>query len=354
MDKKKLQTILDSYKIKLIVKDIEKSIFYTIYNLEPVPGFKLNTIKNNIDTLQLFFDGSIILDVDTNRMAIKEATKNRPKTNYFDLCNSAYSGELPLLFGIDDNGKPLYFDLVKAPHLLIAGTTGSGKSVFMHNLILSLLRLNNSTMVLIDVKRVELSIYNGCYQVENNCNVVCDPMQANNILLDVCRVMDSRYKKMERLHVRTFKEYQQLTNDKYMIVVIDELADLMLNKEVKKQVENSICRIAQLGRACGIHIITATQRPDTSVITGLIKANIPSRVAFSVSSKIDSRIIINQSGAEKLQGCGDGLLLPIGHEKPLHFQSANNDTNDILNYVSRYKARTVKHVNPVKRFRLFK
>lgn len=346
MDQKKLNEVLKAYKIKATAGNITTNQFYAMYEIKPVLGFELKTLKNKIDTMQLFFDNPIILDVNNNKIYIKEISNNRQYINYFDVFNNTLlCGELPLLFGIGEDGKILQFDLAKAPHLLVAGTTGSGKSVFLHNLILSTLRLNNATLAMIDVKKVELSIYDNLPQLENHKKVVTSASEALNFLKSICSYMDSVYTDMQRLKVRTFQEYRQKTNAKYMIVIIDELADLLTSKIYKKDIELYTTRIAQLGRASGIHLIACTQRPDSNVITGTLKANIPSRVAFSVKSKIDSRIILDEAGAENLIGKGDGIFIPIG-SNAIHFQSFNNNTDQIIDYISRYKKTS-------KRFKLF-
>ena len=195
------------------------------------------------------------------------------------------------------------------PHLLVAGSTGSGKSVFLHDAIISLSTCGGVCFRLIDLKRVELSIYNGCGFMVSDC--VTDAAEAEKALQEEVAEMGARYKLMERQHVNHYTQLKKPVAAR--VIVIDELADLMLNRTTRKNVELSIVRIAQLGRAAGVHLILATQRPSREVITGLIKANMPAKIAFKTASAIDSRVI-GASGAENLSGKGDALFINTGRE----------------------------------------
>ena len=221
--------------------------------------------------------------------------------------------------GKDLMGNPRYFDITKMPHLLIAGSTGSGKSVCTNSIIISILmryKPNEVKLVLVDPKQVELSNYNGVPHLL--LPVVTDPKKASATLQRIVVEMDDRYRAFAENQVKKIDDYNALMERKgrkedkmpYIVVIIDEMADLML--VAKKEVEDSILRITQLARAAGIHLITATQRPSTDIITGIIKANIPSRIAFAVASQVDSRTILDGVGAEKLLGKGDMLFLPMG------------------------------------------
>ena len=228
--------------------------------------------------------------------------------------------------GKDIGGMSIVGDIAKLPHLLIAGTTGSGKSVCMNSLIISLLYKASPEqvkLIMIDPKMVELGVYNGIPHLL--IPVVTDPKKAAGSLQWAVTEMMRRYRMMADAGVRNLSEYNKLAavSDEYdampqLVVVIDELADLML--VAAKDVEEAICRVAQMGRASGIHLIVATQRPSADVITGLMKANIPSRIAFAVASAMESRIILDTVGAEKLVGKGDMLYAPLGEGKPKRVQ----------------------------------
>ena len=230
--------------------------------------------------------------------------------------------------GKDIMARVKYAEINSTPHLLIAGTTGSGKSVCINCIIASILmraRPDQVKLVMVDPKKVELGMYNGIPHLL--CPVVTDPKKASIALRNIVAEMERRYDIFENTHNKniamynkyceTHKDYQKMP---YIVVIIDELADLML--VAAKEVEDSIMRITQMARAAGIHLIVATQRPSTDVITGVVKANIPSRIAFAVSNGIDSRTILDQVGAEKLLGKGDMLFLPMGENMPIRIQGA--------------------------------
>ena len=252
--------------------------------------------------------------------------------------------------GKDIMGNIQYFEINKAPHLLVAGATGSGKSVCINNFIVSILmrtRPDEVKMILVDPKKVELSVYDGVPHLLRP--VVTDPKKASVALQKVVQIMDERYDMFEQTGTKsigTYNEYveKQISKGKemekmpYLVVIIDELADLMM--VCSKEVEESITRITQLARAAGIHLIVATQRPSTDVITGLIKANIPSRLSFAVSSSIDSRTILDMTGAEKLLGKGDMLFLPMGENIPIRIQGSyvsDEEIKRVVDFVKRGK-----------------
>jgi len=247
-------------------------------------------------------------------------------------------GQVPPLWmalGKDITGRPVFGDLAKMPHLLVAGATGAGKSVCLNCIIASLLSSatpDQVQMLMIDPKRVELTVYNGIPHLIKD--VITDPRMAAGALFEMTKEMDTRYERFAKAGVRKIEEYNAKFPDEklpYVVIIIDELADLMLVAPAR--VETTIMRLAQLARATGIHLIVATQRPSVDVITGLIKANIPSRIAFAVSSQIDSRTILDMGGAERLLGRGDMLYLPIDAPKPVRAQGALISNNEVSRLV---------------------
>ena len=272
--------------------------------------------------------------------------------------NIMYRNKYDIMITLGKNlmGKPIVADLAKMPHLLVAGSTGSGKSVCINSIICSILMNYNPSdvkLVMVDPKKVELTNYNGTPHLL--CPVVSDPKKASLMLQNVVREMEKRYDIFAEAGVKKISEYNEyiekenkrhpespLNKMYYMVVIIDELADLML--VASKEVEDSIMRITQMARAAGIHLIVATQRPSTDVITGVVKANIPSRICFAVASQIDSRTALDMAGAEKLLGKGDMLYLPMGENTPMRIQGcfiSDEEINRLINYCS--KQLTVKY-----------
>ena len=231
--------------------------------------------------------------------------------------------QLPLALGMGSGGKPRFLDMAKMPHLLIGGTTGSGKSVCINVLIVSLLLTRTPDqvrMVMIDPKRVELNQYNELPHLA--APVITEPEVAVATLKAVVKEMEQRLQALEERKARSITSYNAKVRKKlpYLLVVVDEMADLMMT--TGNEVEQMLTRLAQLGRATGIHLIVATQRPSVNVVTGLIKANFPSRLSFALPSQTDSRTILDQAGAEKLLGGGDMLFAPVGARKPYRIQGA--------------------------------
>ncbi len=332
----KLVETLRSFKVRTKVINVSRGPTITRYELAPEEGVRVRAISNLIDdiALNLATTGVRIEAPIPGKAAVGvEVPNKRRETVYLrdlianDTFRSA-SAKLTVSVGMDVAGDPVYMDLAKLPHLLIAGTTGSGKSVCMNCLILSLLYKadpNEVKMIMIDPKKVEFSVYNGLPHLITP--VVSSAKKAAGALSWAVNEMERRYELIETVGVRDIKSYNNITKDdptkEYMsqlVIIIDELADLMMT--APGDVEESICRIAQKGRASGMHLIVGTQRPSVDVITGLIKANIPSRIAFTVSSQMDSRTIIDGAGAEKLIGRGDMLFAPIGLTKPIRVQGA--------------------------------
>ncbi len=327
-----LEDTLASFGVGAKVTHIERGPSITRYELKPERGVKISRISSLADDIALALaatsvrieapiPGKSAIGVEvpnavTSVVAIREILDALP-----------HRGTVPPLhmaLGKDITGRPVFGDLGKMPHLLVAGATGSGKSVCLNGIIASLLvsaTPDEVQMLFIDPKRVELTIYNGIPHLIKPA--ITDAKLAAGALYEMTREMDTRYERFAKAGVRKIEEYNAKYPDEklpFIVIVIDELADLMLIAPAK--VETSICRLAQLARATGIHLIVATQRPSVDVITGIIKANIPSRIAFAVSSQIDSRTILDMGGAERLLGRGDMLFLPIDAPKPVRAQGA--------------------------------
>jgi DNA segregation ATPase FtsK/SpoIIIE-like protein len=327
-----LEDTLASFGVGAKVTHIERGPSITRYELKPERGVKIARISALADDLALALAatsvrieapipgksavGIEIPNATVSVVAVREIMEAMPARGTIPPLNMA--------LGKDITGRPIYGDLGKMPHLLVAGATGSGKSVCLNCIIASLLvsaTPDQVQMVMIDPKRVELSVYNGIPHLKNP--VITDPRMAAGALFEMTKEMDQRYERFAKAGVRKIEEWNHKYPDDqlpYIVIIIDELADLMLVAPGK--VETLICRLAQLARATGIHLIVATQRPSVDVITGIIKANIPSRIAFAVSSQVDSRTILDMGGAERLLGRGDMLYLPIDAPKPVRSQGA--------------------------------
>jgi S-DNA-T family DNA segregation ATPase FtsK/SpoIIIE len=327
-----LEDTLASFGVGAKVVHIERGPSITRYELRPERGVKISRIASLADDIALALAATSVrieapipgksavgIEVPNKTVsivAVREILESLPQR-----------GQIPPLWmalGKDLTGRPVFGDLGKMPHLLVAGATGSGKSVCLNTIIASLLvsaTPDQVQMLMIDPKRVELNVYNGIPHLIKE--VITDPRMAAGALFEMTKEMDARYERFAKAGVRKIEEYNAKYPDEklpYVVIVIDELADLMLVAPAK--VETTIMRLAQLARATGIHLIVATQRPSVDVITGLIKANIPSRIAFAVSSQVDSRTILDMAGAERLLGRGDMLYLPIDAPKPVRAQGA--------------------------------
>ena len=330
----RLEETLHSFNVDIKVDNVVRGPTVTRYEMELRPGVKMNKITNLHEdiALALGVSGVRVAPVPGKSSIIGIEVPNRITTSVpirEVLSSDAFrknSSALAVAVGKDIGGNCIVGDLSKMPHLLIAGTTGSGKSVCMNSIIVSLLYRSTPEqvrMIMIDPKMVELSIYNGIPHLL--IPVVTDSKKAAGALQWAVTEMERRYQLLADYKVREIKGYyKQAQKDPSMppmpqiVIIIDELADLML--VAAKEVENSIVRLAQKARAAGMYLVIATQRPSTDVITGLMKANIPSRIAFAVASAIDSRIILDESGAEKLVGKGDMLYAPLGTGKPTRVQ----------------------------------
>ena len=331
-DSMKLENVLASFGVKAQVVEVVCGPAVIRYELQPAPGVKVSKIVNLQDDIALALAAKglrIEAPVPGKSVIGIEVAKPEITSVYFkDVVGSKRfqnsQSKLSVAFGIDINGNPVVGDLAAMPHLLIAGATGSGKSVCMNTLICSLLfkaKPDEVKIIMIDPKKVELTGYNGLPHLGRP--VVTDPKKAALVLKEIVNEMDRRYTVFTACGVKNFKAYNNLpdvTKMSQIVVLIDELADLMM--VASRDVENHIVRLTQLARAAGIHLVIATQRPSVDVITGLIKANIPSRIAFAVSSMVDSRTILDMGGAEKLLGKGDMLYHPVGLSRPIRVQGA--------------------------------
>ncbi len=338
----KLIAILKSFNIDAKPKGCSKGPAVTRYEITLDEGVKVSKLSGLASDLALRLAvPSVMIAPVPGKDAVGIEIPNQ-KVNMVHIkevlnSNEFKDHESPLAFamGKDISGKNIICDISRMPHLLIAGSTGSGKSVCINALITSLVYKsdpNDVKLIMVDPKMVELGIYNGIPHLL--IPVVTEPRRASGALYWAVQEMLRRYKEFAENNVRTLKGYNEVIKSSgseetlpHIVIIIDELADLMM--VAPKEVEESICRLAQMGRAAGIHLVIATQRPSRDVITGLIKTNIPSRIAFAVSSAIDSRIILDEGGADKLLGRGDMLFKPIGATKPTRIQCAFIDDKEV-------------------------
>lgn len=345
----KLQETLASFGVQVKVTEAHRGPTVTRYEVQPAVGVKVSRIVNLADDLALALaakdirieapipgKAAIGIEVPNREVAIVTLREVIESTDF----QSAHS-KLSIVLGRDISGAPIVGNLAKMPHLLVAGATGSGKSVCINGIITSILykaKPSEVKFIMIDPKMVELNVYNGIPHLLSP--VVTDPKRAAYALKKVVQEMEHRYELFAKEGARNMEGYNAMMSERpqptlpYIILIIDELADLMM--VAPGDVEDAICRLAQMARAAGIHLILATQRPSVDVITGVIKANIPSRIAFSVSSQMDSRTILDMGGAEKLLGRGDMLYLPMGESKPIRVQGAflsDLEVDRVVNYV---------------------
>ncbi len=360
-NKESLERVLNDFQIQGKVVEIHVGPTVTQYEVVVPTGTKLSRISNINKEIALALaakdvrieapiPGKSTIGVEIPN---KEVSPVKIKEVITNVNSEKVKKGLLVTLGKDITGKTINADLTTMPHLLVAGSTGSGKSVCINSIIISLLmhyRPDEVKLVLVDPKQVELSNYNGIPHLM--CPVVTDPKRASLVLQKVVAEMDRRYKVLAAKGVKKIADYNAKIEDEnkknpnnlqdkmnYLVVIVDEMADLMI--VAKKEVEDSIMRITQLARAAGIHLIVATQRPSTDVITGVIKTNIPSRIAFAVASYIDSRTILDSPGAEKLLGKGDMLYLPMGANNPTRIQGcfiSDNEIERIIDHVSKQQA----------------
>nr|WP_275540780.1 DNA translocase FtsK [Aliidiomarina iranensis] len=370
-----VEAVLKDFGVDVQVAGVQPGPVVTRFELDLAPGVKVSKISNLAKDIARSLSAIAVRVVEVipgkSYVGLELPNKNREIVRLSEVIESESfdksASPLSMVLGKDIAGKPVTVDLAKMPHLLVAGTTGSGKSVGINVMILSMLyksQPEDVRMIMIDPKMLELSVYDGIPHLLTE--VVTDMKDAANALRWCVGEMERRYKLMSALGVRNLKGYNQkvieaieageplrdpiwkpgdsmderppeLGKLPYVVVVVDELADMMMI--VGKKVEELIARIAQKARAAGIHLILATQRPSVDVITGLIKANIPTRISFQVSSKIDSRTILDQSGAEHLLGQGDMLYMPPGSGVPVRVHGAFVDDHEVHAVVADWKKR---------------
>ncbi len=332
----KLQKTLFSFGVSAKVENVSVGPAITRYELKPAEGVRVSKIAKLSDDIALNLAAeSIRIEAPIpgkQAVGIEIPNKDKEVVHMRDLIESAEFGdaESRLAFALGKNvaGENVVTDIAKMPHVLIAGSTGSGKSVCINTLITSIIykaKPSEVKLVMVDPKVVELSVYNGIPHLL--IPVVTDPKKAAGALAWAVQEMVHRYSLFAEKSVRDIKGYNEALEKEELdgklpqiVIIIDELADLMM--VAPNDVEDAICRLAQMARAAGMHLVIATQRPSVDVITGIIKANIPSRIAFAVSSQVDSRTILDMAGAEKLLGKGDMLFYPIGASKPIRVQGA--------------------------------
>lgn len=345
---KKIEETMENFGIQADIIQISKGPTITCYELQPAPGVKVSKIVNlsNDIALNLATSDVRIEAPIPGKAAVGIEVPNKNKVNVAlkeILMSDEYKNidtKTPLALGKDIAGKPIITNMAKMPHLLIAGATGSGKSVCINTIIMSILYKSTPDdvkLILIDPKVVELSIYNGIPHLL--IPVVTEAKKARNALNWAVEEMTRRYKIFAKNNVRDIYSYNNKIKDNeeaetlpQIVIIIDELADLMMVSA--QEIEDYICRLAQMARAAGMYLIVATQRPSVDVITGTIKANIPSRISFAVTSQADSRTILDMGGAEKLLGKGDMLFYPSNFSKPLRVQGAFVDDEEVMEVVS--------------------
>jgi len=353
VNQERLEDAIRSFGIDANLVDVTRGPSVTRYELELDQGVRLNKLTNLSEDIALALGASGVriapIPGKISVVGIEVPNQRVTTVSLHEVidsdCFQDHPSKVAFAVGKDISGNPIVGDIAKLPHLLVAGTTGSGKSVCTNSLIISLLYKaspEDVRLIMVDPKMVELGVYNGIPHLL--IPVVTDPKKAAGALQWAVTEMMNRYRTFSEMGVRKLKEYNvkasrsggELKKIPAIIVVIDELADLML--VAAKEVEESICRVAQMGRAAGIHLIIATQRPSSDVITGLMKANIPSRIAFAVASSLESRIILDQVGAEKLVGRGDMLYFPMGDSKPTRIQGcfiSDDEVTCVTEFVKR-------------------
>lgn len=360
----RLQQTLQTFGVRVTITDISQGPAVTRFEMQPEQGVKVSKIVGLSDDIKLNLAatdirieapipgkaavGIEVPNKENTMVALRELLENKEFKEF--------PSKLAFAVGKDIGGKVVVADIAKMPHMLIAGATGSGKSVCINTLIMSILykaHPDDVKLIMVDPKVVELSVYNGIPHLL--IPVVTDPKKASAALQWGVAEMTDRYQKFADLNVRDLKGYNKKVEGMQesgdpeapqklpqIVIIVDELADLMM--VAPGEVEEAICRLAQLARACGIHLIIATQRPSVDVITGLIKANMPSRVAFSVSSGVDSRTILDMNGAEKLLGKGDMLFYPQGYSKPARVQGAFVSDKEVSDVVEFLKNQTLGNI----------
>lgn len=346
---RKLEATLESFGVRAKVLEVVRGPAVTRYEIQPDIGVKVSRIVNLTDDIALALaakdirmeapipgKSAIGIEVPNSEVSVVTMREVMETPTFQDA-----ESKLSIAFGRDISGQTIVGNLAKMPHLLVAGATGSGKSVCINGIITSILykaKPDEVKFLMVDPKMVELNMYNGIPHLL--APVVTDPRRASLALKKIVVEMEKRYEMFSKSGARNVEGYNNMMKENpaailpYIVVIVDELADLMM--VAANDVEDAIARLAQMARAAGIHLIIATQRPSVDVITGVIKANIPSRIAFGVSSQVDSRTILDMAGAEKLLGRGDMLFMPMGASKPVRVQGAfmsDQEVESIVDYV---------------------
>ncbi|MGF9695623.1 DNA translocase FtsK [Paenibacillus sp. MABNR03] len=346
---RKLEATLESFGVRAKVLEVVRGPAVTRYEIQPDIGVKVSRIVSLTDDIALALaakdirmeapipgKSAIGIEVPNGEVSVVTMREVMETSTFQDA-----ESKVTIAFGRDISGQTIIGNLARMPHLLVAGATGSGKSVCINGIITSILykaKPDEVKFLMVDPKMVELNVYNGIPHLM--APVVTDPKRASLALKKIVVEMEKRYELFSKSGTRNVEGYNNLMKDNpaavlpYIVVIVDELADLMM--VAAGDVEDAIARLAQMARAAGIHLIIATQRPSVDVITGVIKANIPSRIAFGVSSQVDSRTILDMGGAEKLLGRGDMLFMPMGASKPVRVQGAfmsDEEVENIVNYV---------------------
>ncbi len=362
-----LEQALKEFNVDAHVVEIDTGPVITMYELSLAPGLKVSTITSLTNDIMRALKAESVRIVapvpGKNTVGIEVPNEQKEKVRFKELLQLAPDAMakdfvMPLFLGKDASGEPLITDLVRMPHCLIAGTTGSGKSVCINTIIMSIMYLQRPDrvkLILVDPKVVEMAPFKDIPHLM--CPVINDTGRATSVLEWACEKMDERYEVLAEAGVRNIKDYNLLTTEEliekfqpgtpeeeakipkhlpYIVIIIDELADLMMTSG--KEVESFIVRLAQKSRAVGIHLILATQRPAATVVTGLIKSNMPTRISFRVQSRMDSRIVMDQNGAELLLGQGDMLFMPPGASKPIRSQGTFIDDKEIRDSVKLVKS----------------
>ncbi len=360
----RLQQVLGTFGVKVTITDISQGPTVTRYELQPEQGVKVSKIVGLTEDIKLNLaatdirmeapiPGKAAIGIEVpNKETLPVALRDLLESKEYQ----GFQSNLTFAVGKDIAGKVVVTDIAKMPHMLVAGSTGSGKSVCINTLIMSILykaHPDDVKLIMVDPKVVELSVYNGIPHLL--IPVVTDPKKASAALHWAVTEMEDRYRRLAELNVREIHGYNEKVTAMrdagdenaparmpQIVIIVDELADLMM--VAAGEVEEAICRLAQLARAAGIHLIIATQRPSVDVITGLIKANMPSRVAFAVSSGVDSRTILDMNGAEKLLGKGDMLFYPQGYAKPARVQGAFVSDGEVSEVVDFLKNQAIGNV----------
>lgn len=327
-----IRQALQVFKLPYEVVGTQENDNYILYRLKALDSSAtLTRLRTRLDDIKGYIDRDVSI-VQEHGVCLRVEKEKKETFLFADYNGHVFSHkemELPFMVGLTAS-ECIVEDLTKCPHLLIAGTTGSGKSNYLHTLLSSIMCCDNAPYThIIDCKKVEFSAY------EKHANIYTTVSEANFLLIDILKRMDDRYSRMQQAGVNNFKDFKKLyPNEHYHVIVVDELADLISTKEAKKMIVPKLLRIAQIGRAGGFHLIVATQRPDHTVINGTLKGNIPSRICFNTASRMDSQVVLDRAGAEHLTGNGDGLFLKNGSRDLVRFQATYLPLDTVKRYMA--------------------